>query len=76
MKTIKHPKIYHKSIILNNGATLPTTWILDNSLKALESDYTNNNSWKIYKNSKLYDSSNLRSFKIKYGFLNLDNGEE
>jgi ribosomal protein L31 len=73
MKIRSHPKTRYTTIILNNGASYQTQWIISNDSQSTEIDSTNNILWKPYQDSN--DSSTAKrtsQFNERFGHFDLN----
>jgi ribosomal protein L31 len=73
MKIKNHPKTRYTTIILNNGASYQTQWIISNESQSIEMDPTNNILWKPYQDSSdLITTKRTSQFNERFGNFGLD----
>jgi ribosomal protein L31 len=71
-----HPKSKSTTLIMNNGASYPTQWILANPSQGLEVDPNNNILWKPYQDSSdLNTAKRISQFNERFGSLGLEDSE-
>ena len=77
MKFKNHPILRDTSLVLSNGASYKTHWVISSKYKALEADSNNNIMWKSYQeNQDLGSAKRVTLFKDRFGSLNLMDSDE
>ena len=73
MKIKNHPKTRSTTIVLNNGGSYQTQWIISNQSQGIEMDPTNNILWKPYQDSSdLTATKRTSQFNERFGHFDLD----
>ena len=73
MKFKNHPTIRNTTLVLSNGASYQTQWIISSKKKALEMDNNNNILWKTYQDTEdLGLAKRVTRFNDRFGSLGLD----
>ena len=77
MKFKNHPILWDTTLVLSNGASYQTHWVISSKYKALESDSNNNILWKSYQESQdLGSAKRVALFKNRFGSLDLMDSSE
>merc|ERR1711865_599382 len=72
-----HPRLKSTILIMNNGASYTTQWILTNPCRGLEVDPNNNVLWKPYQDSNdLNTAKRISQFNERFGSLDLGDSNE
>jgi ribosomal protein L31 len=77
MKGKRHPHLRSTHLVLTNGATTPSSWVMGLSLYGLEEDSSSHPLWRPYDQEPSHAKiRGLHHFKERFGSLSLGPSSE